>query len=292
MSVIGWIVGLLIVSILLFFLLRKTITPYPTGKVLCLQARINMYQIIFLDPVDQRIRIASNDLNAPIIVPINEKVYVRVANVPTLSILFLDNHLNLGIVTLTNLNGALKYSYAGTATEGSFFITVMDPTTPTTPTTSPTFPNLPRLVSNRLTTIDGLIPYSTDSLKGYQLPSTADTFPRQVGITSYNSYPIGILGYMTGGFTPFYEFTIPVPNQTTDPISLPVVKEGEYITFIAYNYTDGSLSASVLFNQGGKACLVYLFGGTSTDPDFVVSVSPQPALSMRQIGLIESWSKK
>lgn len=292
MSIIGWFVGLLITSLLLYFLLRKNTVPYPTGKVLCLEARLNMYQVIFLDPVDQRIRIASNNLGAPIIVPIKDKVYVRVANVPTLTILFLDNNLSLGFITLTNLNGELKYSYSGTASEGSFWITVMDGTTPVTPTTSPNFPNLPRLVSNRLTSIGGVIPYSVSTLNGYQLPSSPISFPRYIGITSYNVSPVGIVAYKTGEFIPFYNFTIPVPNETTDPISLPLVKEGEYITILGYNYSDGSLSGCILFNKDGKALLVYSFGGTATDPDFVISVPPQPALSMRHIGLIEAWSKQ
>lgn len=291
MSAIGWIASLLSIGILLYFLLRRNIVPYPTGKVLCFEARLSMYQMIILDPVDQRIRIASNSIGAPILVGIGEKVYVRVSNVPTLSVLFLDSLLNLGIITLTHINGELKYSYSGTASEGSFRITVMDANTPLTPTTSPNFMNLPVLVSNRLTNIEGLIPYSVANLNGYQLSSNAVSFPRQVSITSYNVAPIGIVAYQKDGFIPFYNFTIPVPNQSTDPISLPVVKEGEYITFIGYNYSDGSLSCCVMFNYNGKVLLVYSFGGTASDPDFVLNIPSQPAMSMRHIGLIEAWSK-
>lgn len=288
MSGFAFVVIPLSIAILLYFIFRKPPTKYPTGKVLCLEAKVPMYQVILLDSIDPQIRVLANSIRAPILVSVGMKLYISVPQSPSFSILFVDDNQSLGIVSLVKLGNNLKYGYAGTASEGSFLITIMDSYSNLTPTVSANFPNLPVLVSN--INLLGSIPYSSYNTNGFYLPSNSPSMPKSIALTSYNVAPISVSVYSPGIFTPYMVVDLGEANMMSDPITVPSLKNGEALMFIGYNYSDGSLSACMMINQSGKCFCIYLFGGTISQPDFSISIpSTTHTLSSRQEKLIKHW---
>jgi hypothetical protein len=270
MSGLAFIIVPLAIIIVLYFILLPKPVLFPVGKVLCLDNNVPMFQVMLLDPINPQIKILATPQGAPLMMTLHTKSYITVPDTPSFSILFVDDNQSLGVISLVKINNELNYAYGGTASVGSFTITVMDSYSNITRTISPNFPNLPILVSN--INLASTIPYSSYNTSGYYLPPNPISFPSQITMISYNVAPIGIMSYKTNVFLPFYSSSIQVPNEVSETIILPTLTKGETIMTIGYNYSDGSLSASLLLNQNGKCMNIYLFGGSLTQPDFSISL--------------------
>ena len=212
---------------------------------------------------------AANVNQSTTAVPVNGSVFVPVpANIASMTIYgYVSSNNHVYVVSLLRIEGKLVTVYAGSASASNVSVS----TGTTAATTFGTYANFnaPSLVASPGAVLNAIPLALEDASGNITLPHSAVTFPSHIELTEFSRTAGNFMLFSNGAAVANGSGHV-LSNATTSALSIGTVPVNGYV----YIVMGESMTQSnvVLYNYGGKALLVPVYGSDLAHMDLAVSV--------------------